>query len=172
MARLDYLDPEGEIADEIRARRGGTLRPLDQLLLHSPPLAAGWNAMLGAVRRESTLPDDLRELVVLRVAALNGASYEWDAHAPIARAAGVTEEQLEEVRSGEGGSLPERSRLVVDFTTALTLKCRVPQPLFDAARDALGERGVVELSITVGAYNMVSRFLTALDVDERLEASA
>lgn len=34
----------------VRARRGGGPLNLDRVLLHSPPLAAGWNAFMGTVR--------------------------------------------------------------------------------------------------------------------------
>jgi 4-carboxymuconolactone decarboxylase len=33
----------------VRARRVGQLSGLDRLLLHSPPVAEGWNALLGAL---------------------------------------------------------------------------------------------------------------------------
>ena len=92
MARLSYVTDNSEIANRIRQRRGGHLTPLDGMLLHSPPLADGWNSLLGAIRNQSTLPDDIRELAILRVAALNGAHYEWQAHEPIARRSGLDTE--------------------------------------------------------------------------------
>jgi 4-carboxymuconolactone decarboxylase len=170
MARLPYLDPPGEIAERIRARRGGALRPLDGILLHSPDAAAGWNELLGAVRGASSLPDDVRELVILRVAALNGAEYEWDAHEPIARRAGLDDDQVAHLRHPRSASpLTGPQQAAFDFTTSLTRECRVPDDVFATARGAFGEQGVVDLAIAVGAYNMVSRFLTALDVGERLD---
>jgi len=54
-----------EIADRIRARRGAEgLTPLDGALLYVPPVADGWNRLLGAVRTEGILPGDVRELLV------------------------------------------------------------------------------------------------------------
>ena len=73
MARLRYVTDNSEVASRIRRRRGGHLTPLDGMLLHSPPLADGWNSLLGVIRNQSTLPHDIRELAILRVAALNGA---------------------------------------------------------------------------------------------------
>ena len=74
MARLPYVAPDGDVTARIRERRGGRLTALDGMLLHSPEFADGWNSMLGAVRGASTLPPDVRELVILRVASRNGAS--------------------------------------------------------------------------------------------------
>lgn len=167
MSRLDPLDPPGEIADRVRERRGGSLRPLDKILLHSPPMAEGWNAMLGAVRRHSTLDDDVRESVILRVAVLNRAAYEWDAHAPIALRSGVSEAQLEHLREPAGPSpLTAEQQIAVEYAESLTVECDVSDDLFARARSVFGERGVVDLTVTVGAYNMVSRFLVAMRIGE------
>jgi hypothetical protein len=57
-----------EIADRIRERRGSRgLTVLDGTLLHTPPIANGWNALLGAVRTQGKLPGNIRELLVSRV---------------------------------------------------------------------------------------------------------
>lgn len=167
MARLDYVVGGGAVAEKIRRRRGGHLTPLDGMLLHSPPFADGWNSLLGAIRGQSTLPPDIRELAVLRVAALNGAEYEWTAHEPVARQAGMTDEQLAAVRAGgDEAVLDERQRAVIAYTDAMTMDIAVPDELFVRVRTHFDERQVVELTVTVGAYNMVSRFLVALEVGE------
>lgn len=49
----------------------------------------------------------------------------------------------------------------------MTLACEVPQEVFEKLRAVFSEREVVEITATVGAYNCVSRFLVALDVNER-----
>ncbi|MEV4643363.1 carboxymuconolactone decarboxylase family protein [Saccharopolyspora sp. NPDC049357] len=173
MARLDYASsdtpagPDGPIVDRIRARRGGTLRPLDLMLLHSPLLADGWNDFLGAVRTGTTLADDVRELAILRVAALNHAQYEWDAHEPLGRAVGLTDSDLAVLR-GEPGSDRLEPRLVaaLAYTDAMTAEVSVPDDVFDSLRRHFNEREVVELTVTVGAYNLVSRFLVALEVGQ------
>ncbi len=55
--------------------------------------------MLSAVRNRNSLPARLRELVILRVAILNRAPYEFDAHVPHAQAAGVAPETLQALRA-------------------------------------------------------------------------
>lgn len=78
------------IEASIRAERDEILL-LYQVLLNSAPLAAGWERMLTAVRNRSSLPADLRELAILRVAVLNRAPFEFDAHLPsCARQASAT----------------------------------------------------------------------------------
>lgn len=164
MARLGYVHEGGEVADRIRRRRGGRLTPLDGMLLHSPALADGWNSLLGAVRGASTLPADVRELVVLRVAELNGAAYEWAAHEPVAREAGMTDEQLASLRGGDPSVLDGRQRAALAYTDAMTEKITVDDAVYQALGAHFDEQQIVELSVTVAAYNMVSRFLVALEV--------
>jgi AhpD family alkylhydroperoxidase len=172
MARLPYVAPPGDVTERIRARRGGTLVALDGMLLHSPEMADGWNSMLGAVRGRSTLAPDIRELVILRVAARNGADYEWAAHEPLARQAGLGDEQIAAIRVGGGlsgasggaGALSPPQWAALAYADAMTMHVSVPGEVFDAVRSHFSERETLELTVTVAAYNMVSRVLVALDV--------
>ena len=168
MGRLE--DPvlggaDDELVAAIRQRRGGTLLALDQMLLHAPPFARGWNALLGAVRGELTLPARLRELVICSVAVINRAPFELAQHAPIYLKAGGSQSVLDDL----GGEVPPTDdpteRAVLALTDAMTRDVEVPQPVFDAAREALGDdRQLVELIAVVATYNMVSRFLCALEI--------
>lgn len=59
----------------------------------------------------------------------------------------------------------ERERAVLAYTDAMTRQVQVPEAVFQAARAAMGsDKLIVELTATVAAYNMVSRFLEALQV--------
>lgn len=172
MARLPYVAPDGDVTDRIRQRRGGRLTALDGVLLHSPPMADGWNGMLGAVRGKSTLPADIRELAILRVASRNGADYEWAAHEPLARQAGLGDEAIAAIQVGGGGAgggaggagLSPAQWAALGYADAMTVHVSVPDEVFGAVREHLSEQQVLELTVTVAAYNMVSRVLVALEV--------
>jgi AhpD family alkylhydroperoxidase len=168
MARLPYADlttPQAApLVERIVAERGNVLH-LYQMLLHSPPVAAGWLNFLTSIRQLSTLPGDLRELVIMRVAAVNGAPYEADQHAPIAIKEGVTEQQLLALPDWINATLfSEKERAVLAYADAMTHAVQVPDDVFEAVHRFLDARLVVELTATVAAYNMVSRFLEALRI--------
>lgn len=168
MARIPYADVSGPqarpLADQIIAERGSLLH-LYRMLLHSPPVAAGWLRYLTAIRQQSTLPGDVRELVIMRVAVLNGAAYEADQHAPYALEEGVTQVQLDALADWEASALfSDRDRAVLAYTDAMTRYVQVPDPVFQAVRGWFEAQVLVELTATVAAYNMVSRFLEALQV--------
>jgi AhpD family alkylhydroperoxidase len=171
MARIDYVDEaspavDAELLRSIRQRRGGELLNLDRMLLHSAPLARGWNALMGAIRTQTVLDGALRELVILRVAVLNRAPYEFAQHAPVGRAEGLCAAQLDAVADWEASALFDaRARAVLAYTDAMTRQVQVPDALFDALRRHFAERELVELTATVASYNMVSRFLEALRLD-------
>lgn len=169
MARLPYPDlsrPDIKpIADRIKAERGGRMLNLYHMLLHSPPVAEGWRAFLTAIRQQCTLPGRYRELAILRVAVLNRAEYEFNAHVPFALQEGMTEAQLEAMREDREPEGTDADRAVHAYTEAMTRSIKVPAAVYAAVKKHLDEREMVELTATVGAYNLVSRFLVALEVD-------
>ena len=179
MARLPYADPatpEAQpVAERIVAERGSLLH-LYQMLLHSVPLTEGWLAFLTAIRQRLRLAGALRELVIMRVAILNGAQYEADQHAPIALKEGVTQPQLDVLAQWDRSDVFSREqRAVLALTDAMTRDVKVPESVLDAVRQHLNDREVVELVATIAAYNMVSRFIEALDIhseDARRAASS
>jgi AhpD family alkylhydroperoxidase len=152
------------IEQSIVAERG-RVSALYQALLNSAPLAEGWEKLLTAIRHRSSVPADLRELAILRVAVLNRARFEFEAHLPVARHAGVTEAKLaalELPQIGEPFSVLERA--VLALTDAMTRDVQVPDALFDPIARHFDRRAVTELVATIAAYNMVSRFLEALHI--------
>lgn len=152
------------IEANIAAERGG-VSLLYQVLLNSAPLADGWRELLTAVRNRSSLPPALREMVILRVAVLNRAPFEFDAHVPHAKAAGIGDEQLDALRAARpGAAFTALERAVLDLTDTMTRDVQVPDALFEPLREHFDPRALVELVATVAAYNMVSRFLEALRI--------
>ncbi len=152
------------IEASIKAQRGD-ISLLYQVLLNSAPLADGWERMLTAVRNRSSVPPDIREMVILRVAVLNRAPFEFAAHAPIARKVGVSETKLAALRDPEpGAAFTSLERAVLALTDAMTRDVQVPDALFEPLRAHFDARALVELVATVAAYNMVSRFLEALQI--------
>jgi len=153
-----------EIEARILAERG-RVSLLYQVLLNSGPIASGWERLLTAVRNQTTVPAGLRELMILRVAVLNGAPFEFDAHVPHARRADVPDEKIEATReSGVSPVFEPIERLVLELTDRMTRDIVVPDELMDRMRHHFDAKGIVEIVATVAAYNMVSRLLVALNV--------
>ncbi|CAN5424077.1 carboxymuconolactone decarboxylase family protein [soil metagenome] len=176
MARIPYADlQQAEIrplAERIVAERGSVLH-LYQMLLQSPPVAHGWLTFLTAIRQHCALPGALRELVIVRVAQINGAPYEAEQHVPIALREGVTQAQVDALDQWESaGCFDPTQRAALAYADAMTRQVHVPDEVFAAVHALLEPRRVVELTATIAAYNMVSRFLEALQIDSRDVVSA
>ncbi len=172
MARLPYADlspPNLQPLVESIAGQRGEILHLYQMLLHSPPLAAGWLGYLSAIRQQCQLSGAIRELVIMRVAALNRAAYEAEQHAPIALTEGLSQAQLDALHEDQ----PDKDRFdpaqqaVLALTDAMTRHVQVPDVVFEAVRVHFDETGIVELVGVIATYNMVSRFLEALAIDSR-----
>ncbi|MCQ9617495.1 carboxymuconolactone decarboxylase family protein [Paenalcaligenes niemegkensis] len=168
MARIPYADlsnPDiSPLVSDIVAQRGSVLH-LYQMLLNSPRVASGWLNHLSGIRLHSSLPGDLRELVIMRVALLNRAPYEADQHAPIALKEGLSQAQLDALEEWSASSLfDERARAVLAYTDEMTLNVQVPKAVFEQINAHFTTKEIVELTATVATYNMVSRFLEALEI--------
>jgi AhpD family alkylhydroperoxidase len=174
MARLPYADlkdPEvAPLVEQIVAERGSVLH-LYQMLLQSPPIARGWLAHLTGIRQHSSLPGDLREMVIVRIAIVNRAPYEAEQHAPIALKEGLSREKLDALDNWEASDLfTDQERAILAYTDAMTRHVQVPDAIFAAVKPHFPPRQLVELTATIASYNMVSRFLEALEIhsaDER-----
>jgi len=152
------------IEASILAERGD-IPLLYRVLLNSAPVAEGWEKMLTAVRNRSSLPADLREMVIIRVAVLNRAPYELGAHRPVALACGVSEAKIEALHAPQPGeTFTPLERAALALTDAMTREVQVPDALFEPLREHFDARRLVELVATVAAYNMVSRLLEALGI--------
>jgi alkylhydroperoxidase family enzyme len=170
MARIPYADENRDdevkaLAAQIRKERG-KMHNLYRMLLNSPPVARGWLNLLTAVRQQCKLPGRYREIAILRIAIINGADYEYESHIPFARKEGVSAGKIEALRDWQSSNAFDAAeRAVLAYTDSMTKVVHVPEPVFDALRPHFDARELVELTATVGAYNLVSRFLEAVQID-------
>lgn len=171
MARVELVDEQqrpglSSLITRIRRKRNGRLLNLYKALLNSPRLAEGWLNMFTAIRQHGKLASDYRELAIMATAVLNRCEYVYREHRQVALAAGIKPSQLDELSGWRGSQLyDEKQRAVLAYTEAMTLSIRVPDSVFRQVKDNFDDQEVVELTATIGGYNLVSRFLEALQVD-------
>jgi 4-carboxymuconolactone decarboxylase len=169
--RVPYLTdrdqvPESghEAYDHIAESRGHVGGPFG-VLLNSPEVADRVGHLGAYVRFESGLADAVRELAILTTAREFDCAYEWAAHEPIAREAGVREVAIETVADrAPTDDLSEEESLVVRYGRYLFGEHAVPDPLFEATKAEFGVEGVVELTATMGYYSMIACVLNAFEV--------
>ena len=143
----------------------GNISPLYQILLNAPEIAQGWEALLTAIRNRNSLSPAIREMIILRVAVLNRANYEFDAHAPHAIKAGMSQEKIESLKDSKISDVfDEKECLILRLTDVMTQDIQVPDTVFDQVRPYFNDQEILELVATISAYNMVSRLLNALHI--------
>jgi alkylhydroperoxidase family enzyme len=110
----------------------------------------------------------VRELAICVVARLTGADYEFHHHAPELQKAGASAAQLAALDDPDAAAASplydDLQRAVIRFAIASTRDVQVPDALFDELKRRLPPTELVELVAVTAAYNMVARFLVALEV--------
>ena len=172
MARVPLIEAteHPELADsisKIKGARGGRLINIYRLMLHSPALANAWFDLNQAVRYGTEIDGQSREIAVIRVAILNNVEYVQQAHGPAyALKEGLTPDQVAAIADWQPSKLfTLQQRALLAYTDAMTRAIDVPDAIFVEVRRHFSERQTVELTMLIGAYNMLTRFLKALRVD-------
>ena len=161
MARIPYPDPSHEFTTL------SVQLNLFRMLAHVGTTGKRVLSLGNALLSQLELQPKLRELAILQVAHEAGADYEWVQHVPLARSAGVTQEQIEAI---EQGSMPDslftgQERQVLIFSKEVYRGSTISDEDFAAMTQAFTSREIVELLLTTGYYTMLARFMTVLEID-------
>lgn len=171
MARLEPLDldnltPEQKtVADAIIAGPRGGLRGPFEPWLRSPGLADTAQRVGAHCRFGTSLPGDISELAILLTGKHWKAQFEFWAHARLAKEAGLPEEIIEAIRTGQPPPFTrDIERAVFDIVTEYFAENRVSDDTYGRAVEALGEQGLVDVVGIVGYYGLVSMTLNIFEI--------
>jgi AhpD family alkylhydroperoxidase len=171
MARVSLIDEHhpqlAPLIERIRGARRGRLLNIYRMLLHSPSIASAWLEFNSAIRFDTRLDGATRELAIMLVAILNGVDYIVRTHGSnYALKEGLTTPQVNELADWRAsGAYDNRQRALLAYVEAMTRKVVVPDDVFDHVREHYSEQQLVELTVLIGAYNMHTRVLQALQID-------
>ena len=176
MARVDYLNEQTtQISEELlmsikKRRPNGHLLNLDKILIHSEPLTKGWQSMFSQLRQNVTFSGALRELIILRIALINRAPYEFAQHEPEAIKEGISAEKIKALNAWDSSHLfsPEEQAALA-YADAMTRLIQVSDSIYSGIKKCFNEQQIVELTALIAGYNMVSRFLEALEITTKDE---
>jgi nitroreductase/alkylhydroperoxidase family enzyme len=147
-------------ARQLVLREDGTLSGPFDAWLRSPVVGEHLERVGMALRTDTLLPANAREITVLVVARAWAADFEWWVHGLVARSVGVSEEAIEAIGQGRRPSLEDPAcQAAHDVAHELTHRRRLSTATLERARDALGERALVEVVTQVGFYQLVSGIL-------------
>lgn len=171
MARIATIEKKEELAPEHRptyeeiARTRGRVGGPFVALFHSPELAARTAHLGSYLRFESTLDKKVVELAALASARELECKHEWAAHVRHAQNAGIPIATIRAVHQKEGMEhYSSEEAQIISYVQELLRHHRVSEATFQALYGRLGERGMVELTATIGYYAMLACTLNAFDV--------
>lgn len=130
---------------------GGLEGPFNAFL-YQPRVGGPLQAVGAAIRFDTDMSDLAREVAILVVGAHWDSAYEWYAHEAVGRHVGLTQRQLEGIRTGDYSVLQAHEQLVAQTTRLLAESGDLDDAAYASAVDAIGESGVVELTALVGYY--------------------
>jgi 4-carboxymuconolactone decarboxylase len=172
-----YLDAHDRAAfDRMlahRRRHGVGLYGPYLTLMYDTPLAEHVEALGRYLKFESTLPRPVFQFVVLAVARLTGAEFEWRDHVDHARAAGLPEPVITTLAGVAPGapadvladlSLPEPFAAVAGVLSASFAHHDIPADAQQRLVDQVGTGGLVEVVVLAGFYGMIGMVNAGFDV--------
>lgn len=164
LERAELSEEQARIYDAILESRGSIAGPFG-VWLHSPELADRAQSLGEFVRYRTSMAPRLSELAILVTARFWDCQVEWSLHEPFAVESGLSEGVIEAVRQGSDPHFGrDDERAVFDYVSELLNNRFIPDGIFNAAREALGKTGVVELTGIVGYYSLVAQTLNAFQV--------
>jgi 4-carboxymuconolactone decarboxylase len=170
---LAQVNPEHLDAEQTRAyeairkgARGGDVTALFLTMLNSPGLTGTVEQVGAYLRFQSGLSDQLRELGILTVARHWRCGYEWQAHFPLAVAAGLSPEALTRLGRGEDPQWTEGGpeQIIHAYCAAVVQHSRADDALYARCHQLLGDRGIADLTGLVGYYTLLAMTLNGHDV--------
>ncbi len=172
MARVSFVEkgqglPMVEDLYQRMENKGQRLINLFKVLGHSPYIGLNWHRLGNSILTGEELPPKLREIAILRVGSLTKSAYEFTQHISWGISAGLTQEQIQAIHDWQISSslFNEQERTVLTYVDEVERDIKVSDDTFTALNGFLSEHAIVELTVVIGYYGMVCRFLIALDVE-------
>lgn len=136
---------------------------LYRVLGNAPAMLRAWFDMAWPLRLDATTSRALRELMIMRVALLTNASYEWEAHWPVAVAAGVQISQLTALNDWRtSDEFSEIERIALRVVDEMMIDGSASAGAVAALRCEFTDEECIELILTSSFYSCVSHTLGSI----------
>ena len=144
---------------------GRRILNIHRVVGHAPKLLRAQATYAAAMREESSLPRGLQELLILRIAYINGSEYEQSVHRNIAMAHGVSAEKIKSLPTWRDASFfDERERAALGFVEQAASTGEVDDATFAATQAIFTAQEIVEIAALVAWYVGNSRLVRALRI--------
>jgi 4-carboxymuconolactone decarboxylase len=150
-----WLDPNGS---------GRSVAAIYRTYAHHLKMDIPRTAVSEHIRQRSTLSPVIRELLIMRIGWLCRSEYEWAAHAPAGRRAGMSEADVQHVIAGPGSGADAFTDALLRASDELYRDDVISDATWSALASRLDAKQLLDLLTTTGGYRMVSMALNTLGV--------
>ncbi|GAB1258840.1 hypothetical protein NBRC116494_33420 [Aurantivibrio plasticivorans] len=168
--RLKPLTLE-EMTDEQRdiikphVREDGSIPNIYATMIHHPALFGPRYTFGSYIMSQTSLPPQARELLIMRTGWLLNAEYEWAHHEPIAKAAGLSDEDITRIALGPNASgWSDEHRAVLNAADDLRREAFITDDTFSQLTKFYNTQQIMELVFTVGGYSMTAFAINSLGI--------
>jgi alkylhydroperoxidase family enzyme len=172
MARVPYPTrddyPPAHLAayDRMLRERGDPPLHVFVALANIPNLLDPLLTFTREMREGAVIETRLRELAIMSVALVTGATYEFNHHWNSALDAGLRREQLEQLADAEtSNAFDDEERAIVRYAREATLSLNVSDETWSALRSHFSVRETMDVVMAVAWYNAVARVLLPLEIE-------
>jgi 4-carboxymuconolactone decarboxylase len=168
MPRIPYPDVT-TLDPMVQKMLAGTPLNIVRMAAHASPALFQAAGQLGyGISTPDNLDPLLRETAILRVGYLCNSKYELHQHLSIAKAVGLTDEQIEAIGVMQYESLEPRLAAVARFTDDVVRNVAPSDETLGELRKHVTDRVVINLVMCIGHYGTVARIIgvTGIEPDE------
>lgn len=159
MSRIPYPDLT-RLPEAMQQMLAGTPLNVVRMAAHaSQPMFEAQGRLAYVIATPEVLDPRLRETAILRVAHLSGSDYELHHHIPLARAAGLTEEDLAAIADGSYDTLDPLLAATAAFVDEIVLYVAPSDAALARLRALVSDQTLVNIVLTAGHYMSVARLI-------------
>ncbi len=158
---VQWADRSGFAATTADGRLIGPFNPS----LLNPQIGAEFLKLQAVEEHNTSLPERVRQVVILTVGASWQAPYELYAHAAVARHAGLSESVVSGLLGGGmPNALTDDEQTAHRVARALSTSHRVDDDLYRHCEQTFGAAGVFEIAVLSGIYHTVCAILNVFNI--------
>jgi alkylhydroperoxidase family enzyme len=164
MGRFEQPDPLPELVS-LTVPAGGAAPVTIVALAHAEPLLAPFLGWAAALALEGQLSHRQHEILALRTAHNCHSAFEWVEHARFARAAGLTDEEIDRVAAGPAGGWTRAEQLLITAADELHGDASISHATWSELTAHYSSAELVEAIFVVGQYTMLSMVANVATAD-------
>jgi alkylhydroperoxidase family enzyme len=148
-----------------RNKVNGKVVNIFRVLMNHPRLTRAWSKFAGYILSDQqTLAPREREIAILRIGWLNQASYEYEQHVRIGKAAGLSEDEIDRIGKGPSAGWGKHDAALIQAVDDLFNNSVVSDETWRTLSERYNTEQLMDVVFTIGQYNLVSWALNSLGV--------